>query len=140
MLLTKQIRGFHTGGRDKSRWIEDLKCVVGEADYLFLAKDLQRPADVNAAEADRLTDLRLRDRQLNSLAWLDRKATADPDIELQEQVCDPLSANSKPNVGEVVMRAPLSGDNLAVKHDGEPRIGLDHDLQLPPRKGVDARH
>ena len=99
--------------------------MVREADYLFLAKDLQRPADVNAAEADRLTDLRLRDRQLNSLAWLDRKAAAEPDIELQEQMCDPLPAHSKPNVGEVSMPARPIGDNLAVEQEGEPRIGLD---------------
>jgi hypothetical protein len=100
------------------------------------SQDLKRAADVSLGEAERLSDFGLSERQLNGLARLDWKAAAEPDIELQEQMCDALPALSKTNVGEVVMRTRLIGDDLAAQQNGESRIGLDDDVQLAPREGV----
>ena len=80
------------------------------------------------------------ERQLNSLARLDRKTSANPDIELQEQMCNALPGVSKTGVGEVVMRARLIRSDLAAEQDGETWIGLDDDVQLPPREGVHAHY
>jgi len=44
--------------------IDDFEPVVGEADDLLLAKDLQRPADVNVGETESLADVALAQRQL----------------------------------------------------------------------------
>ncbi len=104
------------------------------------SQDLKRAADVSLGEAERLSDFGLSERQLNGLARLDWNAAAEPDIELQEQMCDALPALSKTNVGEVVMRTRLIGDDLAAQQNGESRIGLDDDVQLAPREGVDARY
>ena len=140
MPLMAENIGFHTGGRHESYWIDDFERVIGEVHYLLLAKDLKRSANVNVGEAERLTDLALTERQLNSLARLDRKTAVNPDIELQEQMCNALPGVSKTDVGEVVMRARLIRSDLAAEQDGETRIGLDDDVQLPPREGVHAHY
>jgi len=47
-------RSCHQGWR-----IDDFEPVVGEADDLLLAKDLQRPADVNVGKTESLADMAL---------------------------------------------------------------------------------
>src|SRR5271165_1724967 len=55
-------------------------------------------------------------------------------------MCDALPGVSKTDVGEMVMRSRLIRGDLTAEKDGETRIGLDDDVQLPPRDGVHAHH
>ncbi len=61
-----------SGGCDQSRWIDDFEPVVGEADDLFLAKDLKSPADMNVSETQRVAEVALAQRQLKSFTLLGR--------------------------------------------------------------------
>jgi hypothetical protein len=60
-----------TCGCHQGWWIDDFEPVVGEADDLLLAKDLERPADVNVGRTERLADMALALRQLYDLTRLD---------------------------------------------------------------------
>jgi hypothetical protein len=50
------------GGCHQCWRIDDFQPVVSEADNLFLAKLLQRPADVNVGKAESLADMNLAQR------------------------------------------------------------------------------
>ena len=117
-------RSCHQGWR-----IDDFEPVVGEADDLLLAKDLQRPADVNVGKTESLADMALAQRQLYDFARLGRKPAAQPDIDLEKQMCDAFPGASKTQVGEVVVRAPFIGGDLSAEQNSEAWIGLD----LPAR-------
>ena len=131
---------LNTSSRSKSLRIDYFEPVVGEAHDFLLAKDLERAADMNVGEAQSLANLALAERQLNSLAALGRKPAANSDVELKEEMRDAMPGVPKTDVGEMVMRARLIGGDLAAKQDGETRIGLDNDVQLAPRKCVDAHY
>src|SRR5271169_1836678 len=51
---------------------------------------------------------------------------------------DAFPGAAKTEVGEMVVRTRLIGGDLAAEQDSEAWIGLDNDVQLPPRKGVHA--
>lgn len=61
MLVVKRI-DLDSGSRYEGWGIDDFQPVVGEADNLFLAKLLQRPADVNVGKAESLADMDLAQR------------------------------------------------------------------------------
>jgi len=139
LLMAEDIR-LYAGGSHQSPWIDDFERVVGEMHYLLFAEELQRPTDVNVGETKCLTDLTLTEWELNRRPRLGREAASDPDIELQEQMCNALPGVSKTDVGKVVMGARSIGGDLTAKQNGETRIGLNDDVQLPPREGVDAHY
>jgi hypothetical protein len=129
-----------TGGRNESLRIDYFEPVVGEAHDFFLAKDLERSADVNVGEAQCLTNLALAERQLNSLTLLGRKPAANSHVEFEDEMRDALPGVPKTDIGEVVMRARFIGGDLATQQDRETRIVLDDNVQLAPRKCVDAHY
>jgi len=132
--------GFHTGGRHESYWIDDFERVIGEVHYFLLPQDLERSANVNVGEAERLADLALTEWQLNSLVRIDRKTAANPDVELEEQMRDALPGASQTEVCQVIVGARLIGADLSAEQSSEAWIGLDDDIQLLPRKGVHTHY
>jgi hypothetical protein len=108
-----------TRSRDQSRWVDDFEPVVGEADNFLIAKDLQRPADVNVGKTERLADVALAQRQLNNLTRLCRKPAAQPDIDLEKQMRDAFSGAPKTEVGEMVVRASFIGRDLSAEQNSE---------------------
>ena len=79
-------RRCHQGWR-----IDYFEPVVGEADDLLFAKDLQRPADVNVGKTESLADMALAQRQLYDLTGLGRKPAAYPHIDLEQETGDASS-------------------------------------------------
>ena len=86
--------------------IDDFEPVVGEADDLLFAKDLQRPADVNVGKTESLADMALAHRQLYDLTALGRKPAAYPHIDLEQETGDALPCPSQPKVCEMIVGAP----------------------------------
>jgi hypothetical protein len=82
----------------------------------------------------------LAQRQVNGLTRLDRKPAAKSDVDLEKQMRDAFPGAAKTEVGEMVVRTRLIRSDLAAEQDGETWIGLDNDVQLPPRKGVHAHY
>jgi len=99
-------------GCRQGRWIDDFEPMVGEANDLLLAKDLKRSADVDVSETERLTNVALAQRQVNGLAWLDRKPATEPDIDLEKQMRDALPGAAKTEIGEVVVRTRFIGGHF----------------------------
>lgn len=99
-------------GCHQGRWIDDFEPMVGEANDLLLAKDLKRSADVDVSETERLTNVALAQRQVNGLAWLDRKPATEPDIDLEKQMRDALPGAAKTEVSEVVVRTRFIGGHF----------------------------
>ena len=87
----KLLCSCHQGWR-----IHDVEPVVGEADDLLLAKDLQRPADVNVGKTESLADMALAQWQLYDLTRLGRKPAAYPHIDLEQETGDALPCPSQP--------------------------------------------
>ncbi len=116
LLIIEQIMR-DSGSGDQSRRIDNFEPVVGEADNLLLAEGLKRPGDVNVSNTQRVTDVALAQRQLNSFTRLGRKPAAKPDIDLEKQMCDALPSASKTEVGKVVVRARFIGGDLSAQED-----------------------
>ena len=83
--------------------IDDFEPVVGEADDLLLAQDLQRPADMNVGKTESLADMALAQRQLYDLTRLGGKPTAYPHIDLKQETGDALPCPSQPKVREMIV-------------------------------------
>ncbi len=75
---------FETGGGDQGRRIDDFEPLVGKANDLLFAQDLEGPADMDVSKAQRLADVALAQRQVNRLARLVRKTVVKPDIDLKQ--------------------------------------------------------
>ena len=127
-----------TGGRNESLRIDNFEPVVGEADDLLLAKDLQRPADVNVGKTESLADVALAQRQLYDLTRLGRKPAAYPHIDLEQETGDALPRPSQPKVGEMIVGARLIGGDLAAEQNSEAWIAFDDRIQLTSWKSIDA--
>jgi hypothetical protein len=136
-LMTEHIdldpRSCHQGGR-----IDDFEPVVGEADDLLLAKDLQRPADVNVGKTESLADMALAQRQLYDLTRLGRKPAAYPHIDLEQETGDALSCRSQPKVGEMIVGARRIAGDLAAEQNSEAWIAFDDRVQLTSWKSINA--
>jgi len=95
-------RSCHQGWR-----IDYFEPVVGEADDLLLAQDLQRPADMNVGKTESLADMTLAQRQLYDLTRLGGKPAAYPHIDLKQETGDALPCPTQPKIGEMIgERAP----------------------------------
>ena len=126
-------RSCHQGWR-----IDDFEPAVGEADDLLIAKDLQRPADVNVGETESLADVALVERQLYDLTRLGRKPAAYPHIDLEQETGNALPCPSQPKVGEMIVGArPIAGD-LAAEQNSQAWIAFDDRVQLTSWKSIDA--
>ena len=126
-------RSCHQGWR-----IDYFEPVVGEADDLLLAKDLQRPADVNVGETESLAYVALAERQLYDLTRLGRQPVAYPHIDLKQETGDALPCLSQPKVSEMIVGARLIGGDLAAEQNREARIAFDDRVQLASWKSIDA--
>ena len=91
-------RSCHKGWR-----IDYFEPVVGEADDLLFAKDVQRPADMNVGKTESLADVALAERQLYDLTRLGRKPAAYPHIDLKQETGDALPCPSQPKVREMIV-------------------------------------
>jgi len=126
-------RSCHQGWR-----IHDFEPVVGEADDLLLAKDLQRPADVNVGKTESLADMALAQWQLYDLTRLGRKPAAYPHIDLEQETGDALPCPSQPKVGEMIVGACLIAGDLAAEQNREAWIAFDDCVQPTSWKSIDA--
>jgi len=127
-----------TGGRNESLRIDYFEPIVRQTHDLLLTKDLKRAADMDIGKTQSLANLALTERQLENLTALGRKPLANPDLELEKEMCDALPGVPQTDIGQVVMRPRLIGGDLTTQQDRETRIGLDDDFQLAVLKGVDA--
>ena len=115
---------------DQSRRIDDFEPVVGEADDLLFAKDLQRPADVNVGKTESLADVALAERQLYDLTRLGRKPAAYPHIDLKQETGDAAPRLTQPKIGEMIVSARLIAGDLAAEQNSEAWIAFDDCIQL----------
>ena len=118
--------------------IDDFEPVVGEADDLLLAQDLQRPADMNVGKTESLADMALAQRQLYDLTRLGGKPTAYPHIDLKQETGDAAPRLTQPKIGEMIVSARLIAGDLAAEQNSEAWIAFDDRVQLSSRKSIDA--
>src|SRR5271170_3264662 len=116
----------HPGDGDQGGRIDNLELVVGQADDPLFAEDLQRPANVNVGEPERLTDVPLAQRQLYGFTRRRRKLAAESDIKLEQQMGDAFTGAAQTKVGQMIVRAKLAGGHLTPEQHGETRIALDY--------------
>jgi hypothetical protein len=138
MLLGLGDLALDPSGRDEGLRIDYFKPMVRQTHDLLLAKDLKRAADMDVGKTQSLANLALTERQLKNLAALGWKPLANPDVELEKEMCDALPSVPETDIGQVVMRPRLIGGDLTTQQDRETRIGLHDDVQLAALKGVDA--
>src|SRR5690242_6991061 len=121
---------------DQSRRIDDFEPVVGEADDLLLAQDLQRPADVTVGKTESLADVALAQRHVGDRSRLGRKPATYPLIYLEQETVDALSCRSRAKVSEMIEGARRIAGNLAAEQNSEAWIAFDDRVQLTSWKSI----
>ena len=133
-MLPVDVIGFDAGGGQQRRRIHDFECLTGKSNDLLLAKGLKGPADVNVGEPERLTELTLAQRKMESLARLVGQVVSKPDVNLEQQMSDSFPGAAQSEVGQMIVRPRLVRGDLATKQKRKTWIVLDNRVELAPRE------